>query len=141
MPNRLATSFGVTAIAQEMPEGSHGRRVPTSFEVAWPRHSREVMDMAATNPKEEPQQGERQYGRPTLAKGPTASAHRSRWIAIAIGIVILAAIGVVAYMLLYNGNGGGGSGNGGGGGGLYGFALTLSSDGVRRLKTVISRCR
>ncbi len=117
------------------------RRVPTSFEVAWPRHSQGGDGHGRHQPEGGPQQGERQYGRPTLTKGPTASAHRSRWIAIAIGIVILAAIGVVAYMLLYNGNGGGGSGSGGGGGGLYGFALALSSDGVRRLKTVISRSR
>ena len=97
--------------------------------------------MAATNPKEQPQQDERQYGRPTLARGSAAPARRSRWIPIAIGIVVLLAIGVIVYMLLYNGDGGGGSGGGGDGGGLYGFAIALSSDGVRRLKTVISRSR
>jgi flagellar basal body-associated protein FliL len=99
------------------------------------------MDVAATNPNEQPQQDERQYGRPTLAQGSAASARRSRWIPIVIGIVILVAIGMILYMLLYSGDGGGGSGGGGDGGGLYGFAIALSSDGVRRLKTVISKSR
>ena len=97
--------------------------------------------MAATNPNEQPQQDERQYGRPTLAQGSAAPARRSRWIPIAIGIVILVAIGVILYMLLYNGDGGGGSGGGGDGGGLYGLAIALSSDTVRRLRTVISKNR
>jgi hypothetical protein len=100
----------------------------------------EVMDMGATNPEEQPQQDERQYGRPTLAKGPTASSRRSRWIPIAIGIVVLVVIGVIAYMLLYNGDGSGGSG-GGGDGGVYGSALALSSDSLRRLKIGISKRR
>jgi hypothetical protein len=97
--------------------------------------------MAATNPREQPQQDERQYGRPTLASGSAAPARRSRWIPIAIGIVVLLAIGVIVYMLLFTGDGGGASGGGGDGGGLYGFAIALSSDGVRRLKTMISRSR
>jgi hypothetical protein len=64
--------------------------------------------MAATNhPKEQPPQDDGRYDRPTLAEHPASPIHRSRWIPIAIGIVILVAIGAIAYVLLYSGDGGG----------------------------------
>jgi hypothetical protein len=91
----------------------------------------------------EPQQDEPddRSGRPVLASAPAAPTRRSRWIWIVIGIVVLAVIGVVAYMALYNGGGGGGGyggGNGGGGtgGGAY-FILGFSTDQARRLRNWI----
>jgi ABC-type transporter Mla subunit MlaD len=58
---------------------------------------------------------------------------RSRWVWIAIGVVVVAVIGVIAYMAVYNG-GGGGTGGGG-----Y-FILAFSGDQVRRLgNRVLSR--
>jgi flagellar basal body-associated protein FliL len=63
---------------------------------------------------------------------------RSRWVWIAVGIVVLAVVGVIAYMALYNGNGGYG-GEGGTGGGGY-FILAFSGDQARRLRNrVLSR--
>jgi hypothetical protein len=60
---------------------------------------------------------------------------RSRWVWIAVGIVVLAVVGVIAYMALYNVSGGGG-GTGGGG---Y-FILAFSGDQARRLRNrVLSR--
>jgi len=86
--------------------------------------------MAATDPRQEQAQRDDRYSRPTLAGSPTSSPRRSRWMAIAVGIVVLAVIGVIAYMLLYNGSGGSG-----GGGGIGGYsAIALSAGQVRRLR-------
>jgi hypothetical protein len=63
----------------------------------------------------------------------TMTPRRSRWVWIAIGVVVVAVIGVIAYMAVYNG-GGGGTGGGG-----Y-FILAFSGDQVRRLgNRVLSR--
>jgi peptidoglycan/LPS O-acetylase OafA/YrhL len=91
--------------------------------------------MAATNPQE-PERDD--HDRPTIASARTP-ARRSRWILIAVGIVLLAVIAVIAYFALYNGNGnGGGYGGGGGGtgGGAY-FIVAISADHARRLKNRI----
>jgi hypothetical protein len=85
------------------------------------------MQMAATEPTREPD-GNNDRPRPTLTSA--TAAPRRRWIAIAIGIVVLAAIVVIAYMLLYP-SGGGGSGGGGAGGGGY-FVLAFTGDQIRR---------
>lgn len=95
--------------------------------------------MAATNPKQ-PEREEHRSGRPIIASAPGRQARRSRWIWIAIGAVILAVIGVIAYMALYNGGGGyGGGGSGGNAGGYILFAF--SADHARRLKERISAGR
>ena len=96
--------------------------------------------MAATNPQQ--QEPDDRQGRPVLSSAPEAPARRSRWIWIAIAIVVLAVIGVIAYMALYTGGGGGGGyggGNGGGGGtggGAY-FIVGFSADQTRRLRNWI----
>jgi uncharacterized membrane protein YgcG len=104
--------------------------------------------MAASNPKQ-PEREEYRSGRPIIVSARARPARRSRWIWIAIGVVILAVIGVIAYMALYNGGGGyggggsGGSGSGGsgsGGGGGY-ILFAFSADQARRLKERISAKR
>jgi hypothetical protein len=92
--------------------------------------------MAATDPRQEPTKRDDRYGGPTLAPPSTGSPHRSRWMAIAIVVVVLAVIGVIAYLLVYNGGGsyGGGSGEGSGGGGGGYFVLAFSAGQVRRLR-------
>jgi hypothetical protein len=95
--------------------------------------------MAATNPKQ-PEREKDRSGRPIIASAPTRPAGRSRLIWIAIGLVVLSVIGVIAYIVLYNGGGGyGGGGSGGGGGGYILFAF--SADQARRLKQRISAKR
>ena len=101
--------------------------------------SEEVIGMAATNQKQEPEREDDRHGRPTHGSAGTTPARRSRWIAIAIGIVVLVVIGVIAYLVLYSG--GNGSGGGGDGGGLYGFVLAFSGDQARRLGSRISARR
>jgi hypothetical protein len=99
--------------------------------------------MASTNPKQ-PERGEDRSGRPIITSAPTRPARLSRWIWITIGIVVLSVIGVIAYIVLYNGGGGyGGGGSGGGsGGGAGGYILfAFSADQARRLKQGISAKR
>jgi hypothetical protein len=93
--------------------------------------------MAATDPRQEPAQRDDRYGRPTLAPSSMSPPHRSRWVPIAIGVVVLAVIGVIAYMLLYSGDGGSGGGVGGGG---Y-LMLALSAQQVRRLRDRVAAKR
>jgi peptidoglycan/LPS O-acetylase OafA/YrhL len=90
--------------------------------------------MAATDPRQEPAQRDDRHGRPTLAPSSMSLPRRPRWMAIAIGVVVLAVIGVIAYLLLYNGDGGYGGGSGGGGGGGGYFMLALSAEQTRRLR-------
>jgi hypothetical protein len=95
--------------------------------------------MAATNPKQ-PEREDDRFGRPNNASDPARPARRSHWIWIAIGVVILAVIGVIAYKALYNGGSGyGGGGSGGKAGGYLLFAF--SADHARRLKERISAGR
>src|SRR5438093_9131574 len=77
----------------------------------------------------------RRYEMRTTSDSTTTPTRRSRWVWIAIGIVVLAVIGVIAYLVLYSGgNGyGGGGGTGGTGGGGY-FMLAFSGDQLRRLR-------
>jgi flagellar basal body-associated protein FliL len=75
----------------------------------------------------------------TTTPSPARSGRRSRWIWIVVGVVALIAIGVIAYMALYNG-GGDGSGGGSGGGGGY-FILAFSGDQVRRLRNHLAGAR
>jgi hypothetical protein len=95
--------------------------------------------MAATDPRKEPVQRDDGSGRPTLASSSTSSPRRSRWVAIAIGVVVLAVIGVIAYMLLYGGDGGTGGGSGGGGGGY--LMLALSARQARHLRDRMTATR
>lgn len=95
--------------------------------------------MAATEPTREPDRME-DRPRPTLA--PTNAPTSRRWIPIVIGIVVLAAIAVIGYMILYPSGGGGygGSSSGGSsgtGGGGY-LVLAFTGDQIRR---VIRRIR
>jgi hypothetical protein len=63
---------------------------------------------------------------------------RNRTLAIIVGIVLVIAIGVVAYMALYSGgSSGGGTGTGGGNAGYLMF--TLSTGQLRRLARRIRR--
>jgi hypothetical protein len=79
--------------------------------------------------------------RPHLVDHPTRR-RTSGALWVVIGLVVIAAIAVIGYFLLYNGNGGygggtgggGGAGGGGAGGGGYVF-LALSADHVRRVLT------
>jgi hypothetical protein len=100
--------------------------------------------MASTNPKQ-PEREEDRSGGPIMTSAPTRPARRSRWIWITIGVVVLLVIGVIAYIVLYNGGGGyggGGSGGGGTGGGAGGYILfAFSADQARRLKQRISAKR
>jgi hypothetical protein len=105
--------------------------------------------MASTNPKQ-PERAEDRSGRPIITSAPTRPARRSRWIWITIGVVVLSVIGVIAYIVLYNGgggyggggSGGGGYGGGGSGGGAGGYILfAFSADQARRLKQRISAKR
>ena len=98
--------------------------------------------MAATNPKQ-PEREEDRSGRPIITSAP-ARPRRSLWIWIAISVVVLSVIGVIAYIVLYNGGGGyGGGGYGGGsGGGAGGYILfAFSADQARRLTQRISAKR
>ena len=59
---------------------------------------------------------------------------------VAIAIAVLAAIGLVAYFLLYGGGDSGGAGGGGGGGGGY-FIVAIPLDLARRIVGRIRRHR
>jgi hypothetical protein len=61
-----------------------------------------------------------------------------RTLGFVVGILILIAVGVVAYMLLYGGGSSGGSGPGGGTGGGY-FLFALSADRLRKMKQRMRR--
>jgi hypothetical protein len=77
----------------------------------------------------------------TTTPSPTTSGRRSRWIWITVGIVALIAIGIIAYMALYNGGGyGSGGGPGGSGGGAY-FILAFSGEPLRRLRNRLAQAR
>ena len=68
----------------------------------------------------------------------TSKKSRSTWLWVIVGMIVLAIIGVIAYMALYNGSGyssgttSGVGGGGGGGGGGY-LILALSADQLRRI--------
>jgi hypothetical protein len=64
---------------------------------------------------------------------PSGPAPRRRWMGITIGVVIVAAIALVAYFALYSG--GGSSGANGGGGGY--FVVALGADAIRRAMTAL----
>jgi peptidoglycan/LPS O-acetylase OafA/YrhL len=70
----------------------------------------------------------------------TRRAPRRRWMAIGLGLVIIAAIAVVVYFALYSGgsSGYGGGGGAGGGGGGY-FMLAVGADATRRTLAWIRR--
>src|SRR5438477_5813752 len=92
----------------------------------------------AVNPREP-----EHYEQDASARGEPMRAVRSepsppvktrRTLGIIVGIVILIAVGVVAYLLLYGGAGGG-SGSPGGGTGVGGYFLfALSAGQLRRMK-------
>ena len=89
--------------------------------------------MAATEPAREPDSMDERT-RPTLARSTTPT--RRRWIPIVIGLIVLAAIVVIGYFVLYpsgSGGYGGGSGGGGGAGGGGYFVLAFTGDQVRRV--------
>jgi hypothetical protein len=92
--------------------------------------------MAATNPSGEPDDVSAR-SRPTLASGPSSPSRR--WIAVVIGVVVVAAALIVGYMLLYNG-GGSGSGSGSGGGGTGGGYVILAV-GAGAIDRLIRRVR
>jgi hypothetical protein len=91
--------------------------------------------MAATEPTREPDRME-DRPRPTLA--PTNAPTSRRWLRIVIGLVVLAAIAVIGYMILYPSGGGGygggssSGGSGGTGGGGY-LVLAFTGDQIRRV--------
>ena len=90
--------------------------------------------MAAINPRQE-EPDESRSRRPTLVSPPATSKRGSRWIWIVGGIIVLAVIAAIGYMLLYNGGSGSGGGSGGGGsggGGLGYVVLAFSMQQVRR---------
>jgi hypothetical protein len=96
----------------------------------------------AVNPREPEQHEQRRPERDDRMRSVgTESAppvRRNRTLAIIVGIVLVIAIGVVAWMALYSGgSSGGGSGSGGGGIGYLMFAL--STDQLRRLTRRIRR--
>jgi hypothetical protein len=62
-----------------------------------------------------------------------------RTLGIVVGILILIAVGVVAYMLLYGGGSSGGSGPGGGTGGGGYFLFALSADQLRKMNQRMHR--
>jgi hypothetical protein len=87
--------------------------------------------MAATEPTREPD-GMDDRPRPTLAS--SSAPTRRRWVPIVIGLVVLAAIAVIGYMILYPSGGGGYGGGGGGGTGGGGYlVLAFTGDQIRRV--------
>src|SRR5438874_1141477 len=96
----------------------------------------EVMPMAAIDPRRDPDYPQEQRT-PMRAATPAPAKHRSRWVWIVVGLIVLAVIAVIAYMAFYNGGssyggsavGGGGAGGGGGGAGGGGYlVLAFSGD-------------
>jgi hypothetical protein len=69
---------------------------------------------------------------------PEVRTRRSPWLAVAVAVAVIAVIGVIAYVLLYNGGSGGlyngGSGGAGGGSGDTGgyVVVAFAGDTVRR---------
>jgi hypothetical protein len=99
--------------------------------------------MAMTNPSDS-YRSDDSKGRSTMSSAP-APAHRSKVLWVVVGVIVLAAIAVAAYFLLYSGGGGysggtggtGGSGSTGGGGGY--FFVALSATQARRFLNLIRR--
>jgi hypothetical protein len=83
--------------------------------------------MAATDPRQ-PERDNEQYGRPTLVQRPaTSPRHTARWIVL--GLVAVAVLALIVYMLAYNDGSGGGTGGGTGG---Y-LVVAFSMDRLRRM--------